>query len=187
MPVYTAVKADKAFTPIIKEVLEMKMAFFLLLLGLVIFVTVGCGRVITSGTHTIKSGSIIPGNLIISSGKILLEKGSVVQGSVIMTSGSLDVYGEVEGSILMSSGRVYVGPEAIVQGSIRGSSGSVEQAEGARVGGKVGTNIGESLPPILVAAGAAIYFLLTGRRRSVEKEPSDWTEEPVEKKPKAFL
>jgi cytoskeletal protein CcmA (bactofilin family) len=168
----------------------MKPIRLMTLFSLFSLLATGCARVITSGSHNVKSGTTIPGNLLMTSGQLSLEKGSKVAGSILMTSGDIVANGEVEGNIYMSSGNVYVGPEGIIHGDIRGASGSVQQAAGAQVRGDVSANFdGSDMIKMFVLAGTALFFFITQGRRVLgrekqpirEKQPVEWSETPKEK------
>lgn len=167
----------------------MKRIYSLIFFVIVLFVTVGCTTVSTSGNYTLQSGKTIRGNLVITSGNVTLEEASRVTGDVFITSGNLEANGEVDGNILMTSGNVLLGPEALVKGNITTTSGEVSQAEGSQVGGQISTNQSTftfgggffarlcglfCLLPLLVISGLIILLVALVRRKrtAVSEETS---------------
>lgn len=166
----------------------MKRTLTLVLLALFALLASGCATVSTSGNYLLESGKTLRGDLMITSGQATLEEGSRVTGSVIMTSGVLNANGEIDGDIVLTSGRVNLGPEAIVHGDIRGTSGNVSQAEGARVEGRVSTNVSSFnigrgffarlfaiccvLPLFIAGVLIVLVVLLTRRRPAAEPASS---------------
>lgn len=118
----------------------MKRLYPIIFLVIVVFLTVGCATVSTSGNYTLQSGKTLRGNLVVTSGNATLGEDSRVTGDVFITSGNLEANGEVDGDILVTSGNVTLGPEALVKGSITATSGNINQAEGAQVQGQIATN-----------------------------------------------
>ena len=166
----------------------MKRTLTLVLLALFALLVSGCATVSTSGNYVLESGKTLRGDLMITSGLATLEEGSRVTGSVIMTSGVLNANGEIDGDIVLTSGNVNLGPEAVVHGDIRGTSGNVSQAEGARVEGRVSTNVSTFnigggffvrlfglccvLPLVVVGVLIVLVVLLTRRRPAAEPASS---------------
>ncbi len=173
---------------------------YLLLLGALLLLVVGCTTVSTSGDYTLDSGQTLRGNLVITSGNATLEEDSRVTGDVLMTSGNLRADGEIKGNIILFSGEVSLGPAAIVYGDIKGTSGEVQQAEGAQVRGQISTNqssfrIGWGffvslfilifvLPLVLI--GGLIFLVVVLRRgrstsSATQPQTSAPSEDPIQK------
>jgi hypothetical protein len=103
-----------------------------------------CEKFIGGGSYTLHRGETLPGNLCLLGGVATIEEGAVVQGEARVMGGALNVRGLVDGDIIAASGAITLGPTAVVTGDIALTAASLNQAQGARVEGRLLQRWGET-------------------------------------------
>ncbi len=124
----------------------MKRCHRILLVLLLALLTTGCQdqevysiTLIRGGTHTLRPGDTVSGEIIVVDGEVLLDQGAQVTGSLFMLGGSVEINGAVAGDATLVGGDLRLGPQARVGGSVNVGGGSFERSPGATISGTVET------------------------------------------------
>jgi len=123
----------------------MNRKISIIVLILAALVLNSCMSASFSGNYILKAGKTLRGNLFVTSGSVTLEEGSRVTGTILLTSGELHIGKDarVGGDVVLTSGDLYLADGAVVHGDVilSSSDGGLHQSTGAKVEGKVSSDI----------------------------------------------
>jgi hypothetical protein len=131
----------------------MKRFGMLLMLLCAALMLAACGAdgrysatLITTGTHTVRAGETLHGELVVLGGRVALQPGSRVTGALHIFDGTVAVAGAVDGDVTMVGGALHLGPGAALRGDLNHGGGVFERSPSAQIGGRVNTGAGVPIP-----------------------------------------
>jgi hypothetical protein len=142
----------------------MKRVFVVLLLSFIALASPAyaqdgsySGKLITEGTHFVRSGEVEDVDvLVVTGGNLTIANNALVTGAIYVNGGRIIINGKVNDDITILDGSLTLGPMAELNGDLNVGGGKLNRSPEAKIRGRVNTGIGVELPSISILRGRSI-------------------------------